>query len=129
MLACPGRASKALAAAYAAAAESLAAEARGHAPRHTGRMAASVTWELGRRGGALIARYGVSVPYARFTEFGTRRFAVGTVLSPRTVWPAKVRRGSVLDTAPWLTPPIARRWPDIVEALRLAVVQSLPRRI
>lgn len=49
-------------------------------PVDTGRLRSSMTHELGREGGDLVARIGTNVDYAVHVEFGTRYMAARAML-------------------------------------------------
>ena len=59
----------------AATAQSVTNEAKRMAPVDTGRLRASITWQLLRDGDGLFARVGTDVEYAYYVHEGTRRMA------------------------------------------------------
>lgn len=52
------------------------------APVDTGRLRASVQYEVGRDGRGIVGRIGTNVHYARYLEFGTRRMRAQPFLRP-----------------------------------------------
>ena len=52
------------------------------APVDTGRLRSSITFELGKDGGDIVARVGTNVHYAPYLEFGTRRMTARPFLRP-----------------------------------------------
>lgn len=81
-------------------------EAVRRSPQNTGRLRSSFYARLVRTRDRVTATVGAACPYASFTEFGTRKFPVGTPQRPRTSWPTKRWKGRLYPnpsaTVPYL---------------------------
>lgn len=68
------------------------------APVRTGKLARSI---VSRRESPGVYEVGSSIPYAIFTEYGTKYIKVGTPTDPRKIWKYKSSK-RFSSTMPWL---------------------------
>jgi len=91
--------------------DAIVSKAKSNCPVDTGRLEKSIHWE---KQGSNSYRIVVNVPYAKYIEYGTRYYPVGSVESPRGYKSTSGKMASVpfLRSACW---DVSRQFPNKIK--------------